>query len=262
MTDTLFDQGNDQVIVDENIDYLAELTKPGAKFDRTKYESEEAMYKDIAKGKYVADRFIQNKNHQYDVLYDEYGKAREELTAGASLKELIDQLKTVQNSSRETNPNSNEPIQPATQSDPEELKKTVNSLLSEMKVTERETNNYNLVQQKLKERFGANAGTHIKEKAETLGLSENDVNTMARKNPALFYKTFDIDVNTKVENFQLPPQTQQRSEGFAPKTTKRTQSYYDKLRRENPREFLKPSTVIQMDKDAQALGQEFFDLKR
>lgn len=250
---TLFDQ-NDQI--DENLDYLAELTKPGAKFDRTKYESEADMYKDIAKGKYVADHFISTKNRQYDDLYNEHLALREKATTGASLETVLDQIQKLQTSSND-NTLVNDVNIPVPK--PEELKNTVSSLLQELKQQEKEEDNYQTVQNKLKERFGANAGTFLKQKADSLNLSENEAIAMAKRNPTLFYKTFDVEITPSNEQFQTPPHSQQRSEGFAPKSNKRTLKWYQKLKQDNPTEYYKPQTSIQMDKDSQELGQAFFD---
>jgi hypothetical protein len=51
-----------------------------------------------------------------------------------------------------------------------------------------------------------------------------------------------------------------RSDSFAPKSDKRTYSYYENMRKTNPNLYLDPKISIQMDKDAQALGEAFFDV--
>src|SRR5882672_6584438 len=81
--DSLFD---DQI--EDNIDYLTELTKPGAKFDKTKYSNELDMYRAIAKGKWHADKTFDAKIVEFDQLREDYLKVRETSTTKAELDTL------------------------------------------------------------------------------------------------------------------------------------------------------------------------------
>src|SRR6267154_5973759 len=81
--DSLFD---DQI--EDNIDYLTELTKPGAKFDKTKYSNELDMYRAIAKGKWHGDKAFDAKLEQFDQLREDYIKVKETSTTKAELDSL------------------------------------------------------------------------------------------------------------------------------------------------------------------------------
>lgn len=242
---TLFND-DDQIEIDETKNYLEELVGEGKKFKTPE---------DLAKGKYQADMFIQAKNKQYDDLYADYMKLREENTAGSKLQELIDQLKQQQDSSSNNPPNDDDT--PAIKT--EDIESLISSKLQMHEQTKKEETNFSIVQNKLKEKLGTNFKSILRNQADELGLSEDDVNSLARKNPKLFFKTFDLDVQN-TNNFQTPPQNQRRSDNFAPRSEKRTLSFYENLRKTKPDLYYDKKTVIQMDKDAQALGAEFFDV--
>src|SRR5688572_12599227 len=84
---------NDQVQIDENKDYFAELTAPGAKFDLAKFDNDKLKAAAaIAKGKWHADQTLELRNRQHDELRDDWKKLREEYNAGPKIKEYLDQL--------------------------------------------------------------------------------------------------------------------------------------------------------------------------
>src|SRR5882762_7005873 len=97
----LFD-GNDQLPDDTNVDFLAELTGPGKKFDRTKYQSDTELLQALAKGKYESDRYIPLLERGRDELRDDYMRERETNLSRAKLEEIVDRLtRTEQLSSKQ-----------------------------------------------------------------------------------------------------------------------------------------------------------------
>ena len=253
MTEKLFDQTDDPVEIDPNKNYLEELVGDGKKFKSPE---------DLAKGKYEADQFIAVKNRQYDDLYSEYTKLREEHNAGAKLQELLDQLKEqqqLQQDSSRNNTDTNEGTPPAIK--PEDIDNLLEKRLTEREQRQREQVNLNVVRDKLTERFGRASFNALKEQADQLGLSETDLENMSRRNPKLFFKTFGLDETQTGEGFQAPPKTQQRKDNFAPNVQKRTLSYYNELRKNKPGLYLDPKISIQMRKDMEELGEDvFFDV--
>jgi hypothetical protein len=245
----LFSQEDgDQVNIDESKNYLEELVGEGKKFKSPE---------DLAKGKAYSDAHIALLEKRFDELRADYLKQREELTAGAKLQELLDKLETTQASRIETHePNDNaKPELDLTQ-----VESLVSSKIQQHEQTRREEENSIKVMAKLKERLGNNYKDILKSQSDALGLSEEDVNLMAKKNPNLFFKTFDLDKVTTSDGFQAPPRSDKKSE-FAPKVgEKRTWSYYLKLKEKDPRAWLDTKIAIQMEKDAQALGKDFYDI--
>lgn len=244
----------DQVQIDENKDYLAELTGPGGKFDRTKYQSDADMYKAIAKGKAHSDLYVDHLKARHDELRTDWSKMREEYNAGPKLKELIDQLAAKQHTNVEPpERNDDKPV-----FDPTQIESLVEAKLSQAEQKRKEEANYKMVESKLKESLGVNYQQVLKQQVDQLGLDKDFINDLARKHPQVLFKTLGLDQQAK-ENFQTPPQSSQRRDPFAPNTPKRTNAYYQKMRKEQPSLYRDPKIQDQMFKDALALGDEFND---
>lgn len=247
MTDNLFNQNDDLVEIDESKDYLAELVGENKKFKDAQA---------LAKGKAFSDAHIAILEKRFDTLSADYLKLKEEADAGAKLQDLLNKLETQQLTSREdTQNNSNEvqqkPVGLA------EIESLVSSKIEQRERSAKEQENYNLVEAKLLERLGSNYKTVLKKQANELRMTDEEVNALARKNPTLFFKTFDLNAQTQ-DNFQAPPR---QSNTFSPKPPeKRTWSYYLKLKEKDPKAWLDKKIAIQMEKDAQQLGREFYDI--
>lgn len=245
----LFEQDNDQVHIDENKNYLAELVGEGKKFKSAE---------DLAKGKAYSDQYIPILERRLDQLTADYKALSEEYNAGPKLKELIDRLKTPQNNSgNENTPQVIEPPVPALA--PEKVEEIVTRKLTELERGRQEESNYNQVKSKLIERFGNNFQPAFKEQVESLGLSLDFANDLARKSPHAFLKTFGLEQPVRQDNFQAPPRSGLRNDSFAPAVEKRTWAYYQKMRREQPELYRDPQTAVQMQQDAIRLGKEFQD---
>lgn len=245
----------DPVEIDPNKDYFAELTGPGGKFDRTKYESDSDMYKAIARGKVEADKYVDHLKARHDELRQDWSKLREEYNAGPKLKEYLDQLVARQSQNDHVTPLVEDVKQPVF--DPNEIEKILETKLSAREQLRKEEANYKLVESKLTEHYGSNYQSVLKQQVDQLGLDKDFVNELARKHPSVLFRTLGLD-GKKVDNFQVPPMSSQRIDPFAP-TTKRTNAYYQKLRKENPTAYRSPKIQDQMFKDAVALGDEFND---
>ena len=247
---------NDQVQIDENKDYFAELTAPGAKFDLTKYDNDPMKAAAaIAKGKWHADATLEHRNKSYDELRTDWMKLREEYNAGPKLKEYLDQLvgQKPQNEPQHTPVDDKRPVY-----DPEEVEKLLEQKLTAREQQRKEEANYKLVESKLTEHYGPQFASVLKQQVDQLGLDKDFVNDLARKHPAVLFRTLGIEGQKSNENFQSPPTSSQRRDPFA-STTKRTNAYYQKLRKEKPVEYRSPKIQDQMLKDAIALGDEFND---
>jgi hypothetical protein len=245
----------DQIQIDPNKDYFAELTGPGGKFDRSKYESEADMYKAIARGKVEADKYVDHLKARHDELRQDWTKLREEYNAGPKLKEYLDQLVN-QKQQIETQHTPVEDTRPVL--NPDDIEKLLEQKLSAREQQRLEEQNYKAVEKKLAEHYGPQYQSVLKQQVAELGLDKDFVNDLARKHPSVLYRTLGIEGQKRDENFQSPPTSSQRRDPFAP-TMKRTNAYYQKLRKENPTLYRTPKIQDQMFKDAIALGDEFND---
>lgn len=241
-------------------DYWEELTGPGKKFDRTKYANEQELNQAIARGKYEADQTVTGRNREMAQLRADYLELDAEYKAGPKLQELMDQLIAKRLENSDHNPNANQ-VNDKANIDLKQIESLFDSRYTQTKQAEREQENFRKVEEKLKERFGSNYGAVLKKEVENLGETAEFVNSLAKRNPQLFFKTFGLDKPAGGENFQAPLQsTQRQGDPFSPAGgPKRTWSYYQKMKKEKPQVYLLPKTQDQLQKDAIALGDEFKD---
>lgn len=245
----LQDDGNDLPPVDENKNYLEELVG-----DNKKFKTPE----DLAKGKYIADQYIETIVRQQDELRKEYQELREKYNARESLEELLTKRTNQQPHASSTEPNANDVNKPAF--DPNELKSLIRSEISESYASRQQEENFNLVRNKLKERYGDNFSAAVKKQIDSLGVSEDYLNNTAKQHPQVIIRLLGLDQPVKQETFQAPPHSQRRGDNFAPTGgAKRTWAWYQKERAKNPDWYRNPKTVIQMHNDRLSLGTEFED---
>ena len=241
---TLFNTDQTPPAIDENADYLTELVGEGKKFKDAA---------DLAKGKAMADAFIEQLKQEQAELRKDYLSLREEYQARPALQELLDQFKTVQQTSNEP-PLVNDVQTPASMK-PEEIESLVSKKLSEIETTRKQEENLRSVEAKLKERFGDNYQTHFKNQISTLGLTEDFVTELARNHPVVLFKTLGLDQVQQSNSFQTPPRSQQTS--FAPTNVKRDWSYYETMRKTKSADYWNPKTQLQMMQDKMTLGDAF-----
>lgn len=230
--------------------YLDTITAPGAKFDKTKYASEAEMYEAIAKGKYHADSALTIKEKAFDDLSADHIQLRENMTTQASLQELIDRFNST-NTGNTPKPDI-EVMQP--QLDTKQLETLLDTSYRVNKQRDIEQANFDSAKSKLTERFGVDYAKIVTTQIEELGITQAEFESMARKNPRLFEKTFLPPRQT--EDFQNPVQSTQR---MTSAQQKRTWQYYQDLKEKSPRVYSDPKTQLQMMKDYEALGNDFED---
>lgn len=249
---SLFNESGDAVTPDKAFEIL---TGPGGKYDRTKYADEAEMYKAMAFGKLEADRTIEIRNRTEDQLRNDYKKLREEYNAGPSLKETLDQYFA---STKAQQTPDNTPAGNDSQSvfDENKAQSLFKNLYQQTKAEEQAQANVKLVESKLKEAYGEDYSRSLKQKVSELGLTEDFVNGLAATHPQVLFKTLELD-RKPGETFQAPAASTRQIDPSTGK--KRTWSYYDKMRKENPTQYHDPKTKAQMQKDYAALGKEFED---
>src|SRR5882672_3792205 len=129
---------------DSNKDFLTELVGEGKKFKDVQA---------LARGKYEADQTVEQMKARLDELRTDYQTLHETREAGATLKDLVDQLRTQKPSEGTfTPPAKDENVQPKS----EDLKALIRSGYEELKASEQAEQNLNIVQQRLKDRYGNN----------------------------------------------------------------------------------------------------------
>jgi len=250
MTDNVLDL-NPEVTdptFDSTKDYLKELVGEGKKFKTVE---------DLAKGKQESDIFISSITKENKEIRAEYQKLRDELQSRANLADLVDKLEKIKEASVSNDDSKdivNETGTPGVK--PEDIERLVSSQVNNIKTQEKREANLNLVRNKLQERFGTNYST--KELASRIGVDEDYFVQTAANHPQMLIKTLGLDA-PKGEQFQSPPASS-RQLGFKPDSTERTEAYYKKLAAEKGVNiYLDRDISLQMHKDAQRLGEKFFD---
>src|SRR5574337_28920 len=171
---------------------------------KAKYGDEAGITKKVN----AADNHIKILETRMDQLRGEYERVLAESKTAPKLQELLDKLEKLEApASREQNLNSNEDnrtVNETNQVDPSKL-------WEQFRTQEKQQENFNIVSNKAKEVLGDNFKQVLKQRADSLGLRDEDVNAMARTNPNLFYKTFDINTNdTQRSDFMSPPASEVR----------------------------------------------------
>jgi hypothetical protein len=230
-------------------DYLNELVG-----DNKKFKSPE----ELARGKWEADNYVKTLEGKLDELRSDFLKEREENVSRANLEQLIRRLETAQTQPSNTQPEVRDVNTPQ-QIDSKQIESLVSTKIQEFELSKKQTDNFNTVKSKLIEQFGNNYQVKLKEQIETLGLSEDDANALARKSPAAFLRTLGMDQPTQQNTFQAPPRSDVRSNFQPTGAAKRTWSYYQQMKKDNPKAYYDPKTNIQMHNDAVALGDSFQD---
>jgi hypothetical protein len=252
---SLFEDGNDQVPQITDQDPIELLTGPGAKFDRSKYQSEQDMWKAIAKGKAEADMYVDHLKRLRDEDRQDISAMREQYQAGPKIQELINQMTQGRNQSGDNHATQEQ----RPEVDINKIQDLINAQIKASKEADKESNNADMVERRLAEHYGPNYKAALKQQVETLGLTPDFVNDLARKHPQVLFRTLGLDGPRVKDDFQAPVSSSMRQDPFAPQTNKRTWSYYQKMRKDNPTLYRDPKTVNQMFKDANELGQSFED---
>jgi hypothetical protein len=211
---------------------------------------------ELLNAKVESDLYVRTLERQKDEFRNDNLRFQEELKTRENLQSLIDKLNVGQATPPATPPASQE--KPISGLSPEDVENLVLSKIEQTKKLEAENKNFEQVQSKLRERFGSNTSSVLREQAQTLGLSDEDVNNLAKKSPEAFFRIMGLNQQVR-EDFIAPPRSGTRNDNFAPRTEKRTWSWYQNLKKTNYNLWSDPKTQLQMHKDAATLGAAFED---
>jgi hypothetical protein len=203
-----------------------------------------------------SDLYVKTLERQKDDLRKDYLSQRDELLAKAKFEEYFDRMKS-------TLPQDLQVALPPAKEveslkiDPSEVKNIFKQEYQQVKLAEKETENFAKVESKLKERYGNNVAAVLREQQNTLGLSDDEINNLAKRSPEAFFRVMGLN-QAQGDTFQSPPRSNQRNDNFAPRgAPKRDYQYYQELKKNNPKIYLDPKIQVQMHNDAVALGDAF-----
>lgn len=229
---------SDEFIIDPNKNYLEEYVGEGKKY---------ANAEELAKSRAHADAHIAR-------IEDEQKRLREELATRLSYQDFLDQIKSMPLNSQQTPPADDQPGDKSVLK-PEEIERLVDQRLQTAEANRTANQNINTVVTKLQEVYGPNYAQHLKRQAAELGMSEQEVNTLAGRNPKALLKLLDVGEQKHTNIFQAPPRTQSTT---LPSTQKRGDSYYEKIRKEDPNLYWTPQVQNELFASLKELGAEEF----
>lgn len=209
---------------------------------------------DLAKGKVMSDRFIEQLKQEAEDL-------RNELKTRITLEEFMTKVNTpatTQNTdpAHNQNPASEKPTSAMT---PEQLEQLLDKKLQERESANVQRQNLNAVKQRLQEAYGPNYVTTLDEKAKSLGLSRDFFNNLAATQPNALFAMLGVDRQKRQEpGLFTPPPSSASISSRSNTPVDRTEAFYNNLKKTNPTEYWSASTQAQMHRDAIRLGEKFF----
>ncbi len=249
--DNLLDDKSEPAF-DETKNYFEDLVGEGRKFKDEK---------ELAKSKVLGDLYIKDIVRQKDELANSYIELKAQYDAQAKLVDLVDRIGDQKRTNNDDTLNVIKNV-PDNSIDLDSLDKRFEQLLSKREKVQIENENLKRSQKMLKEGLGDNYVNVIRSRIDDLELSEEDINTLAKRSPKTLARALGIELEQKSNTpnmFQSPSVSQRRSDTFKPAVQKRTWSYYQEQKKTNPRIFLDPKIAIQMHDDHIALGSAFED---
>jgi len=246
---TLLTNGPDQTpVIDPNTDYLSELVGEGKKYKDQK---------ELAKAYFHADKTLELQQRRMDQMRADYEREREQNLTREQLETVLTRFGRTPLASSDITPLANADTNVKPTIEPEQIKGLISSEYKALREQERQDANEAAVKVKLVERFGPNFNTVLSRHAVDIGLSDQEINHMARTNPKLFERTFGLDQPVRKDGFEAP---MRNSQSFLPTSgPDRTWTWYQKLKAEKPKEYYSPKIQNQMVADYDRLGDKFED---
>lgn len=239
--------------VDPNKNYLEELVGDGKKFKTVE---------DLARGKYEADLHVSLKNRELDTLTKDYSKLREDYNAAPKLQEVLDKLLAGKDTSSNTNTPVNEDNSNESAFDPAQFDSKIEAKFHEIETKRKSQENWNIVKDKLQEKFGERFPDMLASQTQKLGLTADRVDDLARTSPSAFFRLMGLEDTQTQDSFQSPPRSTQNATTFAPSTNKsRKWSDWKNLQKTQPNLFSDSKAHNQMMADIKAIGEKaFYDI--
>jgi ribosome-binding protein aMBF1 (putative translation factor) len=214
---------------------------------------EDKKYKTVQE---LAKSVLHKEMHIRD-LEKENADYRQAVQQGLTREEFYEAMKVL------TQPSPSTPSQ--TEGEPErapsseQISSLVGKLVDERLSEDRQRANLDYTVKEAEKRLGPSYKKILRERAQALGESEQDLAKMARTKPQLFLELMAPVKSVETHVPGLPRSDVDAMKGGAPRGTPiRNQSYYKELKQKQPDVWKRPETQAQMHRDAQSLGETFF----
>lgn len=235
----------DHVVVDPEKKYLEDFVGEGKKFKDTEA---------LARGKFESDAFIARLQKENDEM-------RQELQKRLTLEEFMDQMSERENRREVVEPNGERPVERENAS---EFKLEDIEALLEQRMQERDRlsakeKNMQTVAETLSKAWGENAQVELNRKARELGLTVQDLKAYAEQTPAVFYRLVGVDSGNNTRFSPSAPAPSSVATDRVPLgTSEKNLAYYNKMKKESPKQYWSREVQAEMHRQAQKLGENFF----
>lgn len=207
---------------------------------------------ELLNAKAESDLYIKSLEARLDDISKDYISIKEQQKTGEQLQALLDRLDKA-NTDNTPITSEDQTVQPGMK--PEEIQKLIDDRYAAHQQSQRQGQNLSEMQAKLRESLGDNYHEIYKQRLDTLGLTPEFADDLAKNHPSVFIKTFGLE--QPVTQHPTLPRNTQRPTSFAPTAPKRDWNYYQEMKKNNPRMYLDPTIAVQMHNDAVALGAAF-----
>lgn len=224
---------------EENVSYKERLVGEGKKF-----KDDEAL----ARAKLESDQFIER-------LQQENAMLRGEIQQRETIEDIVQRLTPAKSSPDTANEEPREPGSPKNGLTPDEVKQLLSKELAEQKDRDLRSNNAKFVRQKLVEKYGPDWQTHLKTRQAELDVSEQYLTDLAQTQPKVFLSL--LGETPKRDNFTPPSSVIDPAKQTVNPNVK-DWFYYEKLRKENFREYMSPRVQNEMHDQIVRLGEAGF----
>jgi hypothetical protein len=233
---SLFDEDHSSDVIDPAKNYLEALVGEDKKFKTPE---------ELARGKAESDAFIAK-------LIAEKKELEGKLNTSQRLEELIDRLGSKGEPPSTSDDTSRRELDEG--KPPVDVRKLLDEALAERDQASIRKQNLDLVQAALQEKLGPGFGSILRQQAPSLGMTPEEMTSLAAEKPKAFLRLVGIDAPVKGTDLFTPPTSSQTST-FKP-AADRDYAYWQKLRRENSGEYWKRQS--EMHNDALRLGPKFY----
>ena len=237
--------------LDPSRDWLEEYVGEGKKFKDAA---------DLAKGKAHSDVFIARLQKEMDGL-------RTELSTRLKLEEFMDRMNsnnsTVGNGQiTQTTATATSDGTATTALSPDDIEKVVEQKLRAKEQELRTAQNLSMTKEKLVEAFGENYVAELENRVNTLGLSKDLVNQLAKAEPRALFAMLGLTGQQQARQQELLPSAPRgsvntSSMGLAVPAEK-TYKDFEKLRKQNPGEYWSAKVQSEIHRQALKLGERFY----
>ena len=235
-------------------DSLLDGTTPSLSKDDVIAKWKDKPHDELLAAKAESDIFIETMKTRFDDLRKDYLELKEQQTTGTQLKELLDRLDNPKEKDITPDDTHKDQVHPGMK--PEDIEKLVNDRLTAHQRSQRQNENLSAMQAKLREQLGPDYQAAYKQRLDTLGLTPEFADDLAKNHPSVFIRTFDLETQAPQSSPNMPRSTI-RPSSFTPNTPKRDWKYYQEMKKTNPRMYLDPKIAVQMHNDLMDLGPDF-----